>query len=123
MRLLTAILAVLTGMAGWFYLFFSGAAQRLGGIEQRRANRWRIRLRRTNGVMMILLAALLYGGTYAVDEQINPKTFIFIWMSVTLLLGMVLLLVLADVRLTIGLKKRLRHGSADGAPPADSGGG
>ncbi len=57
MRPLTAILALLTGVAGWFYLFFSRAARRLGGVEQQRANRWRNRLRRVNGIVMIVLAA------------------------------------------------------------------
>jgi len=112
MHLLTAILALLTGVAGWFYLFFSPAARRLDGIEQHRANRLRIRLRRVNGVIMILLAALLYGGTNAVDERVHPKAFILIWMSVTLLVGVILLLVLADVRLTIGLRELLRRSAA-----------
>jgi hypothetical protein len=131
MRPLTAILALLTGVAGWFYLFFSGAARRLDGIEQQKANRWRIRLRRANGVIMIALAALLYGGTYAADERDHPKAFIVIWMSVTLLVGLILLLVLIDVRLTIGLRERLRKAPSGGAPaetkpsagrtPADTG--
>jgi drug/metabolite transporter (DMT)-like permease len=107
-RLLTSLLALLTGVAGWFYLFFSAAARKLDGIEQHRANRWRIRLRRVNGVVMILLAALLYGGTFAADERIHPKIFILIWMGVTLLVGVVLLLVLIDVRFTIMLRGRLR---------------
>jgi hypothetical protein len=113
MWLLTAILALLTGVAGWFYLFFSAAARRLGGIELQGANRWRIRLRRVNGFIMILLAALLYGGTYAAaDERTHPKVFILIWMSVTLLVSVILLLVLVDVRLTVGLRQRLRRESA-----------
>ena len=110
MRPLTAILALLTGVAGWFYLFFSRAARRLGGVEQQWANRWRNRLRRVNGVVMIVLAALLYGGTYAADENLHPKEFILIWMSVTLLVGVILLLVLIDLRLTIVLRERLRRG-------------
>jgi len=115
MRPLTAILALLTGVAGWFYLFFSAAARRLSGIEHHRANRWRVRLRRVNGVVMIVLAAMLYSGTYAVDERVHPKVFILVWTAATLLVGMILVLVLVDVRLTMGLREQLSRGPADSA--------
>ena len=101
MRPLTAILAVLTGVAGWFYLFYSKAAAGLGGIEQRQSNRRRVRLRRLNGFVLIVLAVLLYAGTYAVDEHKHPGVFVAVWLGATALLGGVVLLVLADVRLTV----------------------
>src|SRR4051794_41753592 len=46
---LPAILALLTGVAGWFYLFFSRAAHRLAGVEDDRLNRRRVRLRPIGG--------------------------------------------------------------------------
>ncbi len=44
----------------------------------------------------------------------HPKEFILIWMSVTLLVGVILLLVLIDLRLTILLREQLRRGQEVG---------
>ena len=69
MTALPAILALLTGVAGWFYLFFSKAAHGLAGIEEDRLNRRRVRLRRVGGAVMLLLAVGFYLGFYAADSE------------------------------------------------------
>lgn len=120
MRPLTAILAVLTGVAGWFYLFYSKAATGLGGIEHQQPNLRRVRLRRINGFVMIILAALLYVGTYATDEHAHPAVFVGAWLGVTALLGVVVLLVLADVRLTLRLREQLGRRATSEKPGAFS---
>src|SRR5580765_1886549 len=79
MRVFGNILALLVGIAGWYYLFYSKAAARLGAIEDPRLNLRRQRLRRTNGVVMLILAVLLYAGT---DERNTPRSFALVWLSV-----------------------------------------
>ena len=93
MRPLTAILAVLTGIAGWYYLFYSDAAHRLEAIEQRYANQRRIIFRKINGLVLLVLAVLLYVGTYAIDDQLHPSSFAGVWLTIVVLLGVVVSLV------------------------------
>jgi hypothetical protein len=106
MRIVADILALLCGLAGWYYLFYSRAATRLAGLEAPRQNALRIGLRRISGVAMFLLGVALLAGTNYVDDQINPRAFLAVWISVLLLLATILLLALADMRLTL----RLRNG-------------
>jgi cobalt/nickel transport system permease protein len=56
MRALPAIFALLVGAIGWYYLFFSKAASRLGSVEEQRTNRLRGLLRRINAILMLLIA-------------------------------------------------------------------
>src|SRR5215213_3040604 len=102
---LPAILSLLTGIAGWFYLFYSKAAQGLGAVEEQRLNARRIWLRRVGGAVMLALAVLMYVGWYAVS--LDPPTLAAagVWLAVLVLLGMLSLLALVDMRLTA----RLRH--------------
>jgi hypothetical protein len=105
---LPAILALLIGIAGWYYLFYSRAAERLAQIEAQRANARRVRLRRVNGAAMICLAVLLYVGARGVDPDLRPRTFLAIWLAAFAVLLVIVVLGLADVRLTFTLRKGLR---------------
>jgi hypothetical protein len=99
---LGGILALLIGIAGWYYTFYSQAAVRLGQIESPTANYRRQFLRRCNGVVMLLLAALLYAGFFT-D---NPQGFVLAWLGVCLLLPVVVVLGLADLWLTAKLRRK-----------------
>lgn len=103
---LPAILSLLTGIAGWFYLFYSKAAQALGGVEEQRLNNRRIRLRRIGGMVMLALAVLMYLGWYAVSLDPPSLTAAWVWLTVLVLLGILSLLALADMRLTLRLRRR-----------------
>lgn len=106
----TTLLALLIGIAGWYYLFYSRAAHRLAGVEAAPANGRRVRLRRANGAAMIVLAVLLYVGTHTADPERHPRTFLGVWMGVILMLFVVVALGLADVRLTVALRAAQRKG-------------
>ncbi len=119
MAFLPGILALLTGIAGWFYMFYSRAAHRLSGLERQRLNDHRIRLRRLGGGVMFLLAITLYVGFYAVRPESGPRLFVAIWLGVFVLLGLIVLLALVDVYLTFRLRRalaaRLRSGEVRAA--------
>jgi heme exporter protein D len=105
---LAALFALVVAAAGWFYLFYSKAAGRLGGVEARGANVLRVRLRRVNGVAMLSLAVLFYAGFNAVVDRAGPLTFLAVWLGVMVLLATIVILVLVDVRLTAKLREQLR---------------
>jgi hypothetical protein len=105
MRFLPDIFVLLITLTGGYYLFCSQAAQKLSGIEMAMLNRWRIRLRRVNGVIMILLAVALFAGVHRVDPQRDPQIFVLGSMGILALMAMMIGLALADLRLT----KRLRQ--------------
>ena len=100
-----AILAFVVGVAGWYYLFYSKAAGRLGGIESPAANNRRSRLRRINGVAMLLLAVGFYAG-FKFDPDSHPAVFLCLWIVVMLLLLLVVVLAIADLRLTARLRRK-----------------
>jgi hypothetical protein len=108
MHLFAALLALLIGICGWYYLLFSKAAARLGGIEDAAINRRRAVLRRVNGGVMFLLAWGFYAGFFAVDAQRTPHAFVAVWLSVLLLLLAIVLLAVADLRYTTRLRRRPR---------------
>jgi len=101
---LPASVSLLIGIAGWHYLFFSRAAHRLGTIEAESANARRIVLRRTNGVALILLAALLYAGCTAIDPKGSPQIFVAAWIAIFALLSISIVLALIDLRLTLRVR-------------------
>jgi len=108
------ILAFLTAAAGWFYLFYSKAAERLAGLEAEQINRKRGRLRRIGGAVMLLLGVGLYLGFRAADADNHPGTFVVFWLINMGLMTALVLLALIDVRLTARLRKTLRaRGTAD----------
>jgi hypothetical protein len=103
------ILALLTGAAGWYYLFYSRAAARLGEFEAQRVNDQRARLRRIGGGVMLFLGAGLYIGFRTADAD-NGQPFVFVaaWLANMALMAVLVVLALVDVRLTARLRKNLR---------------
>lgn len=105
-RLLLSLFCFTVMATGWYYLFYSRAAQRLAPIEGEAANRQRVRLRRANGLVIMLLGAFLYIGLFGVSWE-NPTTaFGVVWLLVFGLLGTVILLALADVWLLHQFRRR-----------------
>jgi drug/metabolite transporter (DMT)-like permease len=103
---LPGIFSLLVGVAGWYYLFYSRAAEKLGGIERAEVNRTRLRLRRIGGFVMLLLAIATYAGFYTFDPKHAPAAFVATWIAVFILLFLVVLLALLDVRLTAQLRRK-----------------
>ena len=100
--------------AGWYYLFYSPAARNLAGIENPRRNALRIRLRRINGLLMMLLAISFYGALRAIDrQQASPMMAVWVF-AVPLLLMAILVLALVDLRLT----QRMRDDRRNRRPPS-----
>ena len=106
MEMIPAIFCLVTGAAGWFYLFYSRGAHRLGGIENQIVNQARIRLRRAGAGAMILLAIAFAVGYYGTNVREPTAAFAIAWGCVLLLLAVMLGIGLADLRLT----RRLRRG-------------
>jgi drug/metabolite transporter (DMT)-like permease len=103
-RYTAAILDLLIGLAGMYYLFVSKAALRLDGIEDPIINQRRQRLRRINGLVMLLLAASFYAGVFAVNVDHTPQAFAAVWLGVLILLLVIVVLAVADLRLTTKLR-------------------
>ena len=102
----TRMLALLIGIAGWFYLFYSQGAKKLSAVEPPAANRRRGRLRRVNGAAMILLAIGLYVAGEAIDPNLQPRRFVIVWLAIFALLLLIVALGLIDIRLTARLRGR-----------------
>lgn len=96
---LPAIFALLVAIAGWFYLFYSRAAANLSSVESQTINRLRVRLRRTGGLMMIVLAVAFYAACVALDRQ-NMRSAAAYLGIVLLLLVAILVFGLIDLNLT-----------------------
>jgi hypothetical protein len=105
MEMIPAIFCLLTGAAGWFYLFYSRAAHRLAGIENQRINLARIRLRRMGAGVMILLAIAFAVGYYGTNVREPTLRFVIAWGCVVTLLPVMLGIGLADLRLTRKLRE------------------
>jgi drug/metabolite transporter (DMT)-like permease len=112
MRYLAGIFALLTGAAGWFYLFYSRGAHGLSGIEDQRLNGRRIALRRVGGLAMLLLGGFFFALFYAFeDPHRQPALFLGVLVAVFLLLIVLVVLAMIDVRLTRRLRRdRNRRG-------------
>jgi hypothetical protein len=102
-------LSLLIAVAGWHYLFYSRAARRLEKIEDARVNLSRVRLRRVNGGIMLLLAVAFFIGSQA-WLQSSAAGFIVVWLAVLALMLAILLLALLDLRLTWKLHLARRRG-------------
>lgn len=105
MKAAVTVIALLIGGAGWFYAFYSRAAQRLRDVEDRRLNARRVLLRRANGATMILLAVLFFAGFNTVDADRQPAAFVGVWLGIFVLLVSILCLGLSDLRLTARLRR------------------
>jgi hypothetical protein len=108
MTLLPAILALLVAAAGWYYAFYSSAAGKLSGIERPSANRLRVRLRRINGCLMIVLGALFFILASALEQKWRPLTIGWLTLSVLVLLLPIAALVMIDLSLTRRMREKLR---------------
>lgn len=107
MQYVAGIFALIAAAAGWFYLFYSGAAKRLAGIEDQRLNTRRVALRRLGGVAMFLLGAFFFAGFYAFeDPKQKPAAFLAVWLIVFALLIVIVVLAMIDLRLTRQLRAR-----------------
>jgi Na+/H+ antiporter NhaD/arsenite permease-like protein len=109
MRPLPGIFSLLVAIAGWHYLFYSRAAHRLGGMEDDRSNRQRIRLRRINGSVMLLLAVFFFAGFYTVDDKVSPGAFLLVWLTVFVLMFFLTLLAFLDLLLTARMRRQRRQ--------------
>jgi hypothetical protein len=112
MHALSAIFSLLIAAAGWHYMFYSTAAQKLGGIEEQKLNAARVRLRRIGGFCMLLLAGCFFAGFWAFDlERPDGRgdAFLIVWASVGILLLLVVTLGLIDLRLTVRLRRAIKE--------------
>jgi drug/metabolite transporter (DMT)-like permease len=106
MQHLSTVLSLMIGIAGWYYLFYSRAAEKLAAVESHRLNRLRVWLRRAGGVVLLLLAPVFFAGFHTVDPRDDPQAFVGIWVCVMALLGVNVLLALVDVGLTWKLRRQ-----------------
>jgi cell division protein FtsW (lipid II flippase) len=102
-----ALLSLLVGAAGWYYLFYSQAARQLDQVEDSAANRWRLLLRRTNSIVLLLIAVGFYAGFASVDSHEHPFWYLVIWLFVCLLVIVAVALAVIDLRLTARLRRKL----------------
>ena len=105
---LPSIFALLVGVAGWYYMFYSSAAANLSGVERPDVNRVRVLLRRFGGLMMICLAVAFYVGAMAVHQQ-RAAVALTCLVIVVVLLCVVVALGLIDLWMTRRLRSRSDH--------------
>jgi peptidoglycan/LPS O-acetylase OafA/YrhL len=101
---IAGIFSLQVAAAGWFYLFYSRAAEKLVGVEGARTNARRVRLRRVGGTAMILLGAAFY---VACDALVRKDIALFsgLMLAVLALMAVTLVLGIVDLRLTRQLRK------------------
>lgn len=116
MSVAVGLVAAAAYVAGWYYLFYSPAVRRMAAVEPPSDNRRRARLRRANGVALVLLATLFYVGFAGVNPDRRPRTFVVVWMAVFVLLGVVVLLAGIDMRMTARLRRQRRAGGVEVKP-------
>src|SRR5688500_16069236 len=109
MRHLPGILALMIAIAGWFYMFYSRAASKLGGVEDAELNSRRVRMRRIGGFVMLLLAVAFFMLFYTFDSEDQALQFVVTLLAVLVLLCMILVLGLIDLRLTLKLRRSARN--------------
>jgi hypothetical protein len=116
MFILATTLALLIATAGWHYLFYSRAAERLSGVEEERLNRLRVVLRRAGGVVLLVLGPTFFAGfrTLLPETDFNPSAFVTLWLSVLGLMAVMVVLAMVDVRLTWKLRQQQLARSAAG---------
>ena len=108
LRTFCAIFSLFIAAAGWYYMFYSRAANRLCGIEDAHINAIRVWLRKVNGLLMFLLAICFFSGFFAVDLEHPTRMTAIVWLAVCGLVLALLLLGLVDIRLTWRLKNSQR---------------
>ena len=113
MSALPAIFSLIVGAAGWFYLWHSKSAQGLAAIEAPELNRRRVRLRRYNGVTMLLLAVSFYVAYASADQPGRGMRALLCMAAVVVLLVVMLALALIDIRLTRRLREAIKRKQHD----------
>jgi UDP-N-acetylmuramyl pentapeptide phosphotransferase/UDP-N-acetylglucosamine-1-phosphate transferase len=107
-KVTAAIFAVIVATAGWFYMFYSRAAQKLSEVEGSKANNRRVRLRRANGLAMFLLAVCIFAGAWTFSPEKAPGPWMLVWLAAIVLVFVILVLGMLDVRLTARLRRAAR---------------
>ena len=110
----TALLCSLpVALFGAYYLVNAGAIDWLGSLEGSQVNRLRVRLRRINGIVMLLTSIALYLGISRVSEHEPGEPMGLVaplaWLAVLPLLLAMVGLAWLDMRLTRKLKRDLIH--------------
>jgi cytochrome bd-type quinol oxidase subunit 2 len=117
MDVFSTFFSLLVAGVGWYYMFYSRGALGLQGIEEETLNRRRQALRRFGGFVLLLLGVALFAGFHTVDSTTSAQAFVLVWMSVFILLLVVLLLAMADLRLTWKLRRRRDRRGFEAQPP------
>src|SRR5579859_4945661 len=103
--------------SGWYYLFYSRAAYRLGKLEDQRINLSRIRCRRAAGGLLSLMGILIFIGSQpSFEPHAHPRIYISIWIAVMFLLLAVVVLAMIDLRLTLKLRRHDHRRRIDAGP-------
>jgi hypothetical protein len=102
---LPALFALVVAAVGWYYMFYSTAAVRLGEVEPHPLNTMRCRLRRIGGFFMLLLAVCFFALFFTVDMSRPTLGFFFVFLATFLVLGTIVVLALVDLRLTWKLRR------------------
>jgi peptidoglycan/LPS O-acetylase OafA/YrhL len=108
-EVIPGIFAFLVAAAGWFYLFYSRSASSLAAVEAIETNRLRVRLRRLGGACMLVLGTAFYVGYYGSDRNEPGPVFAFSWLIVFVMMMTILVLAIADLRLTRRLRRMRRE--------------
>lgn len=109
MIFLPAIFSILVAVAGWFYILHASRASSLKGFETDRDNRLRIRLRRTGGVLMIVLAVSFYSAYNLAGDPDRRWIALFCMTLILLLLPVILFLAYVDLRLTRKMRETFKR--------------
>jgi cytochrome bd-type quinol oxidase subunit 2 len=117
MEIFTSLFSLAVAGVGWYYMFYSRGAVNLHGIEDETLNHRRQVLRRIGGFVLLLLGVAMFAGFHSVDSATSAQAFVLVWMSVFVLLLVVLLLAMADLRLTWKLRRRRDRRGVDTLPP------
>ena len=102
--MIQTVFALTVAAAGWYYMFYSRAAHKLGEFEHDARNLRRIRLRRVGGFMMFLLAIAFFVGFQPYVWKSEAAALV-VWTLVMFLLLAIVVLGLIDLRLTWQLRK------------------
>ena len=104
-RYVPAVFSLVVAAVGWYYMFYSTAATRLGEVEPHPLNVLRVRLRRVGGFFMLLLAVCFFALFFTVDLSRQTFAAFFMFLATFLVLGTIVVLALVDLRLTWKLRR------------------
>ena len=111
MHVTALLLSLPVALVGIYYLVWASAAAPLGQLEGDRVNRIRVRLRRINGVVMMLMSVALYLGisrSFKLEAGQQPGLVApLAWLSVFPLLVAMVVFAWADLRLTRKLRRAI----------------